>query len=612
MGYKSQVGNFSDKNPIPSYDFKPNDGVTTKCHINWFGEHPNYVIVADGRDIVSRWYVVDSRRTCEGQYDIALMRDLIADYYDEVMRAPMFVKKGYVDKSDPAIFHQENMTFSQIKKDETLLKDGTGCAWIVGYCSENSAIPEGKVKFGGLPIPDYVVDKIENWQYYKYTTKYSNVADKNTLECGAWVKDIPAAGGVDIYRTRFTDQANLGVTLESDKWTTEQINSFVFNHPVYIEYRDQAPLLGNIKATKEIMDLTWTGITSLDKSLSVRSMERFEDKVIKTGTGEGTVYYRVSIEKEEGVKDGYYTPGGGDASDAMLALLNSIKITNKDSINYGDNLLLHLDDPRQSIYYSYYNYKFKLNLSIIDSKSGFEMDDFPTQRPTLNDAPYAMFCLPYGDFSYKHGPDTIQVEKENCISLAVGLATALGGTSPSNIYDLQLLPYCPIPYLRELGNYINLNDETITGALSTVIPHDESRTIIFFAKESSGSFNITYNFYAYTVDNVEFKTRSLTRFWRLCSPNYNGIFEFNPYKNGGTRYINVDYTYKPYQPYIHLNPNFGKLYGQDFDDPRGLICGGDFSLPIVDDAWTDYQIANKNYNEIFNRQIASMETKREL
>ena len=95
--------------------------------------------------------------------------------------------------------------------------------------------------------------------------------------------------------------------------------------------------------------------------------------------------------------------------------------------------------------------------------------------------------------------------------------------------------------------------------------------------------------------------------YRLCSPNYNGAFEFSPAKNNGVSYFNVDCEYKPYQPYIHINPNFGGMYGRDFDDARGLICNGDFSLTQIKDAWQSYQIQNKNYQEIFSRQIENME-----
>ena len=77
--------------------------------------------------------------------------------------------------------------------------------------------------------------------------------------------------------------------------------------------------------------------------------------------------------------------------------------------------------------------------------------------------------------------------------------------------------------------------------------------------------------------------------------------------NNGIQYFNVDCDYKPFSPYIHINPNFSELYGQDFNDARGLICGGDFSLPKVTNAWANYQQNNKNYEQIFNREIQNMQ-----
>lgn len=106
---------------------------------------------------------------------------------------------------------------------------------------------------------------------------------------------------------------------------------------------------------------------------------------------------------------------------------------------------------------------------------------------------------------------------------------------------------------------------------------------------------------------IDLKVSDACDMYRLVSPNFNGQFEFSVAKNGKINYFNVDYSYKPFNPYIHVNPEFGGLYGEDFDDARGLILGGDFSLPFVTDAWTDYQVANKNYNDIFDRQIKNME-----
>ena len=69
---------------------------------------------------------------------------------------------------------------------------------------------------------------------------------------------------------------------------------------------------------------------------------------------------------------------------------------------------------------------------------------------------------------------------------------------------------------------------------------------------------------------------------RLVSQNYSAIFEFSPAKSGGVDGFLADCTYKPWSPYIHIMPKLKGLSGDNFvsiDDARGLICGGDMSLP---------------------------------
>ena len=68
----------------------------------------------------------------------------------------------------------------------------------------------------------------------------------------------------------------------------------------------------------------------------------------------------------------------------------------------------------------------------------------------------------------------------------------------------------------------------------------------------------------------------------------------------------------PYQPYIKVAPHFERLYGEEFGDYRGLICGGDFSLPQIGDSWEAYQTQNKNYQVMFNRQIESLELQQKV
>jgi hypothetical protein len=95
---------------------------------------------------------------------------------------------------------------------------------------------------------------------------------------------------------------------------------------------------------------------------------------------------------------------------------------------------------------------------------------------------------------------------------------------------------------------------------------------------------------------------------RLTSPNYNGMFQFKLSRlQDGIHYINADCTYKPVNPYIKLNPDFSFLYGSDYNDATGLILGGDFSLPLMTDPWNQYELQNKNYQNIFNRAIQNLD-----
>ena len=102
---------------------------------------------------------------------------------------------------------------------------------------------------------------------------------------------------------------------------------------------------------------------------------------------------------------------------------------------------------------------------------------------------------------------------------------------------------------------------------------------------------------------------------RLVSQNYSAIFEFSPAKSGGVDGFLADCTYKPWSPYIHILPKLKGLYGDKFvsrDDARVLICGGDMSLPQLSNEWANYQLQNKTYQEMFDRQIKNMDIQNDI
>ena len=130
----------------------------------------------------------------------------------------------------------------------------------------------------------------------------------------------------------------------------------------------------------------------------------------------------------------------------------------------------------------------------------------------------------------------------------------------------------------------------------------------------TGNFKIKVKAHWIIPDRpTETKIKNECDFQRIVSPNYNGMFQFKQCRlDNGIHYINIDCTYKPYVPYIKLNPDFSGLYGKDWNDSTGLICGGDFSIPMLNDAFVNFALNNKNYQEIFARQIENLDVNQQI
>ena len=164
--------------------------------------------------------------------------------------------------------------------------------------------------------------------------------------------------------------------------------------------------------------------------------------------------------------------------------------------------------------------------------------------------------------------------------VAQAISEKLGAT----LYDLQLLPYCPLPELLEDPGTSDMSIVNLTqGTDYTLVKDASNKAVSMIVFPSKSSFSTKINL-AEPIIIKDVKVESECDMYRLCSPNYQGVFEFNAAKNNGISYFDVDCTYLPYNPYIHVNPNFDGLYGKDFDDTRGLICSGDFSLARITDA----------------------------
>lgn len=226
---------------------------------------------------------------------------------------------------------------------------------------------------------------------------------------------------------------------------------------------------------------------------------------------------------------------------------------------------------------------------------------------------YVTIFMPYNTMTFVSEEANLTTSGSIFKAASAALSQTLSGSGA--LMDLQLLPFCPMSNLPMSYGHCGIPTNNIF--IKRVDSPTEKPTIgyigICTAENAKGScYRLVDNAEAIFRGKIyDIKEESLTKTARLVSPNGNGIFEFVPsklvYANNGEYQINYTMTPMPYQPYVKLEPTFARMYGDNFDDPRGLICGGDFALPQISDAWKTYQIQNKNYQVMFDRQIESMD-----
>lgn len=593
--------------------FNYGDGINTTQIVNtvqWNdvdNKAPDYCVVEDDLTLeYSRWYILEWKYIRAGQYQATLKRDVLADNYDAIMSSPMLISKGYVTPSDSAIFNYEGQAYNKIKTSETLLYDETKCPWIVGYIPRDAIKDQATEVSTSLVSPFYdltysTLDAFyEAFPYLKggasrvpvkklISTIYNIRGTLNQQVLNAvyniafnklgYVSYNPGSFGEKSLSNYGWTQIDLGYTAVGHTFGTATIyDSMDIASKVYPSYVGVMNNLENAVRTAYSYN-----------PAALNTLINLNGKVVRIGSNGSYKYYTVVVGTET-VNEEVIAP---------VSVYNILYSNLKDGVlepkNSNNNYVLAM---------TYDDYSYTLNESNVGVKVTVPK---ASDRNHLKDAPYDMFAIPYGEIKiYRDGVVNIDAtNKEAGLAAATAIASTLGDAT---IYDLQLLPYCPLRNMINANGEFNYNSEykgiadiyVTQGSTSSSTSTAVSK--MFFCDSNTFTFNIPLH-----IEVDDYKIENECNSYRLCSPNYNGVFEFNLAKNGGLEYIEVDCTYKPYNPYIKLNPSFGRLYGTDFNDARGLICGGDFSVDRLSSAWANYQLNNKNYQNIFDREIQSIE-----
>lgn len=581
-------------------NFNPNDGVNTEVVVNYSGNHPNYLLVVDNYPIVaSRWYVIEGQRTRAGQLRLVLRRDLVADFYDYVLDAPAMIERGCLGSYDPYIFNDEGMRFNRIKQSETLLKDETQIPWVIGYVAK----AQGETQPTTINIAqsqsfDYTGSSTTVWGPSGGTTDlnlgyYTNQNAQKSSNGAKYTHSIYAHSSISQLHDTFTYGEDTSYRLKAVRGGSTQ-PSLIYPEGAYTANQYQKYLERAFESQLNSLNTAASSAIDANDSMVARLQEQ-EGKIVKIGENK---YYRIHVVGQQ-----FTTEVNVTNTSAPIYFWRMNQFCVETPIDEVNNLFSGSSSDN-SFKLKAVGTQYYLTLEELTNEINFTI---PTTRRVLKDAPYSMFAIPYGSIAITNGPFlALSMGSEG---IATQVAAAISEKMGSKVYDVQLLPYCPVRRAITQENGVGFAQLT-DGVDYTLIKQTiDSSTFnigfMFWVEESEFTFDISTLF----ITPYDTKTTNQCVSNRLCSPNYSSVYEFNIAKNGGIGGFNVDCAYKPYSPYIHIWPKGGihSLYGDDFNDPRGLICSGDFSMPATCDQWAQYEINNKNYQNMFNRQIETMD-----
>ena len=620
--------------------------------------------------VISYERVVGSDKQCRLRLRRDVLRDYCKGPKNSLFKdTDIYLAKGTIgDTFSPFLLNREDISLNQIKTSEMLLKDETGMKWLVGYVPRdwpqtNTSV---EVELGSATDYDLEVDDISalyDGTVYGIKDAYARLLVTGTIQ-------LPASGGDDTDRHGYAYAwKGMNGNIENRAYyvSNEYDNTTYSNATNIIDLRENnLSFWATFKGAMANINVYDNAVSYIKETKQQDKVDLFElviqfqntyngKKVKDKATGN---VYQITVSTDEN-KYERDIPVTKEALPSTFAALSSKVQTSFNKKDYGtlNNYPFTMDNtPGSSSFLMNVSWaRFTITRQKVVNKASVTIEASST-RPHLTDSPYDMFAIPVGKYLIKDGDKQVNpINEQLAMSILTAIDTKLGKEA---VYDFQLLPYCPVrEYIK--GIYVGFATSNptlfyyldITNAKKNPIA-DTANTYnyIIWCTNSNFSFSIPFtkekieqttggitlykdvtayratkylaNSMLYQGDPFEYpdesivgmgstpteiKARHQCDMLRLCAPNYSGAFEFSSQANNGVKYINVDCSYKPFNPYIHLNPGFGGLYGSDYNDQRGLVCGGDYSLTRLTSAWAEYELNNKNYQSIFDREIQSLE-----
>lgn len=629
-------------NPVfeATINFRPGDGVSTSLVLMYKDNvlappvnlEPDYAIVCadSGGGIESRWFVTESVRLSDSKFSLQLQRDVAADYKSNIMDSVAFVRRGWVDKSNPLIFNSENGSYSQILRERIDLKDRSGKGCYVAFLAPNF-IKENtdklKIDLTAITAPTdinfsqpadthagnykycYGADPAAPDPVQVFLRTYNHWGLPNTPQGEhSYIKfTIGPFSPVEPYKSQKYEYT----IYDNGAWDYKRVNQlgtetafpdFVIS-PGYVSSFSPVLLdaIGRTIASNVATALWQTDV--LDEHLfdtgeglygTVEAMKFMAPRInlrARVGLAADGAYYMLDqliVSESQSFEE---VMVGALREQFVSIVLTSVPNTSVSSLCPANE--------RASVHYSFRYGTFHWRQIYSSSLQ------IPTTGTLVQESPYYMLCIP--EVGTK-----LQVDNQNWVQQvdAFQIYNQLQVNFSTFVYDVQYVPYTP--YATDIAED------------GTVVLPDLSQ--IGFAKTSEGTIEAGVYFcnrdkFWFTIEPqlpevyeslsaVKTKVSSETNFARICSMDSNSILTVNLAKNNGLAPLRINCRYAPYQSYISIQPQWSIYYGNDIGpkDTRGLNITTSNSVTRVSNQWQEYVLSNANFQSIFDRQIQSMDT----
>ena len=551
----------------------------------------NYLVVVNNNSTIhSRWYVMESGYTMRGQYQITLRRDLIADHLDKVVSTKCMINRGWLLTGDKRLYKPEGFQFNQVKTRQVPLYyggEGTkNLQFIVAYLAKNRQQPiELQLTPSKFPV-SYTANTLQDWAGYVYVTQQQKKYTAFRYNATVMKYTAPPVFDKFYWGSTAGPVKDIFGPTAGQYWATTK--------PI-----DATELMKDLGGDEFIASLDSLSFAAYPGGTN---LSEYDNKYFyETSTGR---YYLIHVNRQEKeLEDNYETVNIGALYTKCYTAFNNVSYLSpmNTSSTSGDWFQIK----------KYYTYE-TLELELVGSSEASRSVTIPINMCQTANTSYDIITIPCGKFVYYKGGTVATMVDSTAI--AQELAAQLGKQDSSLVYDVQLMPYPPQGSYTLTSSTFRFTDWVNTDeAIYNVNVDDSSGNLKCFISAVQTADNILHidtGLFGETVpqsDPVEFKVARETTLYRLCSPTYDSLYDFNPYDNNGLYEMRAYMTLKPYNPYLLIQPVFNEsgLYGGSYEDNRGLICSN-FSMTRTADRFLQYELNNANYKQIFSRNIQSL------